>query len=147
MAITDWPAAERPRERLLALGPARLSDAELVAVFLRSGVAGKSAVELARELIGRFGGMAGLLGAGTGALGEVKGLGGAKVAHPAAGAGEAPRPRGGGPPGGGERPGRWPTVTPDRPQTAQPLPRPRPALDRPAEIHLHLHGVSPFGHR
>ncbi|MGA8007432.1 MAG: UPF0758 domain-containing protein, partial [Burkholderiales bacterium] len=41
MAITDWPAAERPRERLLSLGPARLSDAELVAVFLRSGVAGK----------------------------------------------------------------------------------------------------------
>ena len=50
MAITDWPAAERPRERLLALGPARLSDAELVAVFLRSGVAGKSAVELAGAL-------------------------------------------------------------------------------------------------
>jgi DNA repair protein RadC len=84
MAITDWPAAERPRERLLALGPARLSDAELVALFLRSGVAGKSAVELARELIGRFGGMAGLLAAGHGALREVKGLGEAKAAQLAA---------------------------------------------------------------
>ena len=84
MAITDWPAAERPRERLLALGPARLSDAELVALFLRSGVAGKSAVDLARELIGRFGGLAGLLAAGHGALCEVKGLGEAKAAQLAA---------------------------------------------------------------
>jgi DNA repair protein RadC len=84
MAITDWPAAERPRERLLALGPARLSDAELVALFLRSGVAGKSAVELARELIGRFGGMAGLLAAEQVALCEVKGLGEAKAAQLAA---------------------------------------------------------------
>jgi len=84
MAITDWPAAERPRERLLALGPARLSDAELVAVLLRSGVAGMSAVELARELIGRFGGMARLLAAGHGALREVKGLGDAKAAQLAA---------------------------------------------------------------
>ena len=81
MAITDWPAAERPRERLLALGPARLSDAELVALFLRSGIAGKNAVELARELIGRFGGMAGLLAAGHGALCEVRGLGEAKAAQ------------------------------------------------------------------
>ena len=81
MAITDWPADERPRERLLAQGPARLSDAELVAVFLRSGVAGKNAVELARELIGRFGGLAGLLAAGYGALRETKGLGKAKAAQ------------------------------------------------------------------
>jgi len=84
MAITDWPAAERPRERLQALGPARLSDAELVAVFLRTGVAGKSAVELARELIGHFGGMSGLLAAGHGALCEIKGLGKAKAAQLAA---------------------------------------------------------------
>ncbi len=84
MAIRDWPAAERPRERLLALGPARLSDAELVAVFLRSGVAGKSAVELARELIGRFGGLAGLLAAGHAVLCETKGLGDAKAAQLAA---------------------------------------------------------------
>lgn len=84
MAITDWPAAERPRERLLAFGPARLSDAELVAVFLRSGVVGKSAVELARELIGRFGGLAGLLAASHATLCETKGLGKAKAAQLAA---------------------------------------------------------------
>ncbi|MGH8736045.1 MAG: RadC family protein [Burkholderiales bacterium] len=84
MAITDWPAAERPRERLLSLGPAHLSDAELVAVFLRSGVVGKSAVELARELIGRFGGLAGLLAANHAALCETKGLGEAKAAQLAA---------------------------------------------------------------
>ena len=55
MAITDWPEDERPRERLLAQGAAALSDAELLALFLRVGVKGKSAVDLARELIGRFG--------------------------------------------------------------------------------------------
>jgi DNA repair protein RadC len=81
MAIADWPADERPRERLLTQGPARLSDAELVAVFLRSGVAGKNAVELARELIGRFGGLAGLLAAGYSALRETRGLGEAKAAQ------------------------------------------------------------------
>ncbi|MBS0335948.1 MAG: hypothetical protein JSS40_03880, partial [Proteobacteria bacterium] len=51
MAISHWPAAERPRERLLALGAGVLSDAELVALFLRTGIRGKSAVELARELL------------------------------------------------------------------------------------------------
>ena len=54
MAISDWPLAERPRERLLAQGAAVLSDAELLAVFLRTGIRGKSAVELARELLARF---------------------------------------------------------------------------------------------
>lgn len=54
MAITDWPEDERPRERLLAQGAAALSDAELLALFLRVGVKGKSAVDLARELIGHF---------------------------------------------------------------------------------------------
>ena len=80
MAISDWPLAERPRERLLAKGAAILSDAELLAVLLRTGVRGKTAVELARELLGRFGGVAGLLGAGS-ALAEVKGLGAAKTAQ------------------------------------------------------------------
>jgi DNA repair protein RadC len=84
MAITDWPAAERPRERLFLHGPAQLSDAELVAVYLRTGVAGKSAVELARELVGRFGGLAGLLNASLAALCETKGLGEAKAAQLAA---------------------------------------------------------------
>jgi len=56
MAITDWPAAERPRERLLTHGPAALSDAELLAIYLRVGVRGKSAVDLARDLLARFDG-------------------------------------------------------------------------------------------
>jgi len=80
MAISDWPPGERPRERLLASGAAALSDAELLAVLLRTGVAGKSAVQLARELLGRFGGVGGLLGAGK-ALLQVKGLGQAKSAQ------------------------------------------------------------------
>ena len=77
MAISHWPAAERPRERLLALGAGVLSDAELVALFLRTGIRGKSAVELARELLARFGGLGGLLSADKAALGAVKGLGSA----------------------------------------------------------------------
>jgi len=80
MAISDWPLEERPRERLLAGGAAVLTDAELLAVLLRTGVAGKSAVQLARELLARFGSVAGLLGAGN-ALLEVKGLGTAKSAQ------------------------------------------------------------------
>ena len=82
MAITDWPIAERPRERLLAHGAASLSDAELLAVFLRTGTRGRSAVELGRELLARSGGLAGLLHAqGTA---PVKGLGPAKRAQLAA---------------------------------------------------------------
>jgi len=80
MAISDWPLAERPRERLLAKGASILSDAELLAVLLRTGVRGKTAVELARELLGRFGGIAGLLSAGK-ALAGIKGLGDAKSAQ------------------------------------------------------------------
>ena len=83
MAISDWPAQERPRERLLALGAAVLSDAELLAVFLRTGVRGKSAVDIARELLARSGGLAGLLAAGGAAQG-VKGYGLAKSAQLAA---------------------------------------------------------------
>jgi DNA repair protein RadC len=80
MAISDWPESERPRERLLARGAASLSDAELVAVLLRTGIPGKSAVDLAREMIGSFGGLTGLLAAGP-ALNRVKGLGAAKSAQ------------------------------------------------------------------
>ena len=79
MAISDWPLAERPRERLLARGAATLSDAELVAVLLRSGVRGKSAVDLAREMIERFKGLNGLLKPEAD-LKSVKGLGSAKRA-------------------------------------------------------------------
>jgi DNA repair protein RadC len=81
MAITDWPAAERPREKLLARGPEALSDAELLAIFLRTGVSGKTAVDLARELIGRFGGLRALLAAGRETLCAAPGLGPAKVAQ------------------------------------------------------------------
>jgi len=84
MAISDWPVAERPRERLLAKGAGALSDAELLAVLLRTGMRGKSAVELARELLGRFGGVGGLLAhfanAGAAMVG-IKGLGAAKSAQ------------------------------------------------------------------
>ena len=83
MRIADWPAAERPRERLLALGPAALSDAELIALFLRTGVRGKSALDLARELLSRSGGLSGLLGAGR-IRQRVKGVGAAKAAQLAA---------------------------------------------------------------
>lgn len=78
MPISDWPPAERPRERLLAHGAAALSDAELLAVFLRTGIRGKSAVELGRELLAKAGGLAGLLR--TGGV-PVKGLGPAKRAQ------------------------------------------------------------------
>ena len=78
MAISDWPPGERPRERLLTLGAAALSDAELLAVVLRTGVRGKSAVELGRELLERFKSVAGILGAD---LRGVKGLGPAKRAQ------------------------------------------------------------------
>jgi len=81
MAITDWPLQERPRERLLALGPASLADAELLAILLRTGVKGKSAVDIARELIGRFGSVAGLLEAGSDKLEDTPGLGTAKLAQ------------------------------------------------------------------
>src|SRR5882672_1920666 len=81
MAITDWPLQERPRERLLALGPASLADAELLAILLRTGAKGKSAVDLARELLGRFGSVSALLEAGAGGAGETPGLGAAKLAQ------------------------------------------------------------------
>jgi len=84
LRITDWPLQERPRERMLAQGAGRLSDAELVAVCLRSGIRGKSAVDLARELITRFGGVAGLLAAELSKLVQVDGLGTAKAAQLAA---------------------------------------------------------------
>jgi DNA repair protein RadC len=83
MAIADWPESERPRERLLAQGAGALSDAELVAVLLRTGVRGKSAVDLGRELIERFQGLGGLLER-IGGRDVVKGLGAAKRAQFAA---------------------------------------------------------------
>ncbi len=78
MAISDWPAEERPREKLLARGADALSDAELLAIFLRTGLPGKSAVELARETLHHFDGLRGLLEADQKAFCTVKGLGEAK---------------------------------------------------------------------
>jgi DNA repair protein RadC len=81
MAITDWPLQERPRERLLALGPQSLADAELLAILLRTGVKGKSAVDVARQLLGRFGSVTALLEAGAERVAETPGLGEAKLAQ------------------------------------------------------------------
>ncbi len=79
MAITDWPLNERPRERLLAHGPGALADAELLAILLRTGSRGRSAVDLARELIGRCGSLGALLSVDN--PGKVPGLGSAKLAQ------------------------------------------------------------------
>lgn len=82
MAITDWPATERPRERLLAHGPETLSDAELLAIYLRVGVRGKSAVDLARDLLRRFDGrLQRLVEASLSELASVSGIGTAKAAQ------------------------------------------------------------------
>ena len=81
MSIRDWPAAERPREKLLEQGSASLSDAELLAIFLRTGAAGKSAVDLARHLLGKFGSLRALLEADQPAFSAELGLGPAKFAQ------------------------------------------------------------------
>ena len=82
MSITDWPEGERPRERLLAHGPAALSDAELLAIYLRVGVRGKSAVDLGRDLLQRFDGQLSRLAEATlEELASVSGIGIAKAAQ------------------------------------------------------------------
>ena len=78
MAITDWPAAERPREKLIELGAEALSDAELLAIFLRVGVTGKSAVDLARDLLTQFGSLNGIFAATEHELVQVHGIGTSK---------------------------------------------------------------------
>ena len=95
MPLKDLPFDAQPREKLLARGPAALSDAELLAILLRTGLAGKGVLQLAQELLddpvrdaasgritgGGFGGMAGLLHAGAADLARIKGLGPAKRAE------------------------------------------------------------------
>ncbi|MEJ2528903.1 MAG: hypothetical protein P8Z39_02170, partial [Gammaproteobacteria bacterium] len=81
MAITDWPADERPREKLLKRGAPSLSDAELLAIFLRTGVKGKSAVDLARELLDQHGSLRSLLAAEQQEFCASHGLGSAKYAQ------------------------------------------------------------------
>lgn len=80
MAITDWPEAERPREKLLSRGAGALSDAELLAIFLRTGVKGRTAIDIGRELIGRYDGLRGLVNADSRQLVQEEGLGPAKIA-------------------------------------------------------------------
>lgn len=81
MRITDLNEDERPREKLLLRGAGSLSDPELLAIFLRTGVAGKSAIDLARDLLTEFGGLVGLFSATESAFCEAKGLGKAKYAQ------------------------------------------------------------------
>jgi DNA repair protein RadC len=78
MAITDWPTNERPREKLLELGAEGLSDAELLAIFLRVGVVGKSAVDLARDLLNKFGSLNMIFAASEKEIGQVHGMGTSK---------------------------------------------------------------------
>ncbi|MGJ0430998.1 RadC family protein [Methylobacter sp.] len=81
MAIKDWPAEERPREKLLQRGSEALTDAELLAIFLRTGTPGKSAVDLARELLTDFGSLQALLDADLSRFCQANGLGSAKYAQ------------------------------------------------------------------
>jgi DNA repair protein RadC len=79
--LKSLPQDARPREKLLARGPSALSDAELLALLLRTGLPGKHVIQLAQELLDRFGGVAGLLHTGTESLKAIKGLGPAKRAE------------------------------------------------------------------
>jgi DNA repair protein RadC len=78
MAITDWAVEDRPREKLLARGPEALSDSELLAIFLRTGIKGKTAVDLARDILDDSGGLRELLSSSESQFCESKGLGQAK---------------------------------------------------------------------
>ena len=81
MLLKDLPQDARPREKLLARGPGALSDAELLALLLRTGLPGKNALQMGQELMDTFGGVAGLLHTGADALKKIKGLGPAKRAE------------------------------------------------------------------
>ena len=81
MRITNWPDSERPREKLLSQGPGSLSDAELLAIFLRTGIPGRNAVDLARDLLAQHGGLRKLLGLSRQEFCRSPGLGTAKYAQ------------------------------------------------------------------
>ena len=81
MLLKDLPLDARPREKLLARGPGALSDAELLALLLRTGLPGKNALQMGQELISTFGGVSGLLNTPADALKKIKGLGPAKRAE------------------------------------------------------------------
>jgi len=78
MGINDWPEGERPREKLIQRGAAALSDAELLAIFLRTGVIGKSAVDLARDLLTRFQSLTNMFAASEAEFCAIHGMGQAK---------------------------------------------------------------------
>jgi len=78
MSIKEWPSAERPREKLLKYGSQALSDAELLAIFLRTGLPGKSALDMSRELLTQSGGLRALLNTPFKQLSGHKGIGQAK---------------------------------------------------------------------
>ena len=81
MPITDWPDAERPREKLLAHGASLLSDAELLALFIRTGLKGRTALDLARDWISTFGSLRHFLDATPREMIALPGLGPAKLAE------------------------------------------------------------------
>lgn len=81
MSIQSWPKNDRPRERLIRQGAQALSDAELLAIFLRTGLPGKSAVDLAREMITQFGGLQNLNRVSLSEWVQIRGLGEAKYAQ------------------------------------------------------------------
>lgn len=81
MPITDWPTEERPREKLLTRGATALSDAELLALFIRTGMPGRTALDLARDWLAHFGSLRNLLDADRRSLADLPGLGPAKYAE------------------------------------------------------------------
>lgn len=80
MSIRNWPEQDRPREKLLKLGPQALTEAELIAIFLRTGIAGHSALDIARDLLQKFRSLRGLLTADREALCAAPGMGIARYA-------------------------------------------------------------------
>jgi DNA repair protein RadC len=81
MSISEWPIDDRPREKLLSKGAASLSYAELLAIFLRTGIQGASAVDLARRLLKQFDSLAGIFDADRGTFCTIPGVGSAKYAQ------------------------------------------------------------------
>jgi DNA repair protein RadC len=80
-SIKDWPRDERPRERLLMHGPGSMSDAQLIAIILRTGGNGKSALDMAIEMLGRFGTLRDIEQASLSEFCALKGMGKAKAAQ------------------------------------------------------------------
>jgi DNA repair protein RadC len=81
MSMAGWPQGERPREKLFNKGAASLSDAELLAVILQTGTRGRTSLDIARDMLSRYGGLVGLLAADRASLTANPGIGGAKAAR------------------------------------------------------------------